>query len=298
MSRQLLTPSPSPPPPVLTPTLPAQINAATRKQHTTLNRLILERLPLALPPRTVDPQLLGRGLGAFAAIFFLFEERWKELIDAVEADDKSLSGTHDAQVRSWLATLVPSGLPRTSRLKQDLEYISARTGTNVNKLIFLQSTLLAEIKQDISARPHILLAYGWVMYMAIFSGGRYIRQQLSSAGVEFWTGTDPCIEFDKDELRGLDLPGFSFLSFDGRDDGEGIKTLFKARLQEAETLLTQQERQDVVHAAQVLFERCIELVSLIDFEIWWRSVGKRIAMAFLGVVCAIWLLFIYWRGRQ
>lgn len=56
----------------------------------------------------------------------MFEEIWEEINDSVEAAEDSLTGTHDAQVQRWLATLIPPGLPRSSRLKADLEYISPK----------------------------------------------------------------------------------------------------------------------------------------------------------------------------
>jgi heme oxygenase len=297
MSTYLPSPSPSPPPPVPTPTLPAHINTATRKQHAELNRLIVNRLPLALPPKTLDPQILSRGLTAFGSIFSVFEYVWYHLEKAVESDDDSLPGTHDAQIKRWLATLRPGELLRYPRLQEDFAYLSDRTGTVVGRPSFIEHWILDAIREDLEAKPHLLLAYGWVMYMAIFSGGRWIRQHLSSAGVEFWTGHDPCMEFEKHELQLLDLPGFSFLSFDGEEDGEDVKSLFKGRLAEAETLLTQQERQEIVEAAQVLFGRCISLVGMLDWEIWWQKTWKKMLLALLCIVAAIGLLYLHWKDN-
>ena len=290
MSGQLLTPSPSPPPPIPTPTLPAQINAATKNQHVVLNRLIVDRLTLALPPKTTDPRLLGHGLAAFAVIFITFEDVWQELSDSIEADDESLSGTHDAQVKMWLATLVPPELLRSARLKEDLNFISNRTCTNVRRGLWAQRTMLKQIHAEICAKPHILVAYIWVMYMAIFSGGRWIRQELSNAGMEFWTGEEPCIELDKHELQQLQLPGFSFLSFEGEEDGEDLKALLKARLAEAETLLTQAERQDVICYAMGLFQRCIQVVDMIDRALWWQEFWEKMPWGMLCMVGVIFLL--------
>jgi heme oxygenase len=291
MSRQLLTPSPSPPPPVPTPTLPAQINAATRKQHTELNRLIIDRLALALPPKASSPLLLGRGFSAFAQLFFMFEKCWKELYDSVEAADTTLSGTHNAQVRRWLATLIPPELVRSARLRQDLEFISSRTGVDVRQpSIFERVDMLDTFRESIRARPHILIAYGWVMYMAIFSGGRWVRQQLANAGVEFWTG-DNLMNVDSTMPQDLDVSGFSFLSFDEEDDGEDLKALFKARLAEAETLLLPHERQDIIIAAQNTFRYCILQVRYLDFALWLEGAWMKILMVLLSIAVAIWAFY-------
>ena len=291
MARQLLTPSPSPPPAVPTPKLPTQINAATREQRIKLKRLIVARLPLALPPNATEPALFGLGLAAFARVYHAFEAAWEQkACDSVA--ENSLTGTHDVQVQRWLATLRPEGLSRSSRLKDDLRYVCWRIGANTKAKTSAQQITWDQMRSEILAKPHILTAYGWVMYMAIFSGGRWMRQQLSNAGLEFWTGQPDYMPREKDELLLLQLPGFSFLSFEGQQDGEDIKALFKARIAEAETLLTQQERQDVITAAQGLFEDCIDLVAILDRAIWWQAVRQRIAVILLGITGTLTLLYL------
>ena len=291
----MFTPPPSPPlPPVPTPTLPAQINAATRKQHTALNRLIVERLPLALPPYASDPRPLGKGLAAFAEIFFIFERVWRELTVFVETHEESLPGTHDVQLRAWLATLRPPGLERSERLIQDLISIADRTGV-FPCAGFVERLRLRDVREEIKAKPHTLLAYGWVMYMATFSGGRWVRQQLANAGEEFWLNDSSILDVGKESFQLLELPGFTFLSFDGSKDGEDIKELFKARLAEAETLLTQQERLEVVQAAQVLFERCIGLVTDLDVLVGLRRIWDRWLLPGLLCIAGVMVLvFLYW----
>ena len=307
MASQLLTPSPSPPAaspiltapvltvptlPVSTPTLPAQINAATRKQHIELNRLIVDRLRLVLPPNAADPALLGIGLAAFAGIYFIFEDAWSELSDSAKTNDRCLSNTHGAEMQRWLATLRPEGLHRSWRLEADLQHISNRTGKHLRSVIPAQRKMLNRMGAEICAKPHVLLAYGWVMYMAIFSGGRWIRQQLTNAGIEFWLSEPDLIDSEKDAATLLDVPGFTFLSFDGEEDGEDIKALFKARLAEAEAILTQQERQEVVAAAKGLFDDCIALVGMLDREIRWRKMWTKLLVAVVCIVAVVALLLL------
>ena len=292
MAAQLPTPSPSPPP-VATPALPAQINAATRKQHVVLNRLIISRLPLALPPRAKSPDLLGRGLAAFAQVFFTFEAAWDEIYSKKKSQSCAY-GPSDDQVREWLSALRPEGLRRSARLESDLKHISNRTGLRLGSASTAQKKMLERMRVETEARPHILVAYGWVMYMAIFSGGRWIREQLANAGNEFWTNEPSYLPLEKESMARFELPGFSFLSFDGDDDGEGIKALFKARLAEAEALLTEDERQDVLSAAQGLFEDCIDLVGMLDRAVWWRQMRTRIPVILLCVAATLFILLLYW----
>ena len=295
MAQQLLTPSPSPPPTAPPPTLPAEINAATRKQHILLNRLIVDRLSLALPPAASDPSVLGHGLAAFARIYFTFEDAWQHIEHAAGNEDTAPSGGHDAQVLRWLSTLRPEGLHRSSRLKEDLQHLSRRTGTQCHSEIPARRNMIRRMQARIDLNPHTLVAYGWVMNMAIFSGGRWIRQQLSAAGTEFWIGRQDYWTIEKHDVRLLELPGFSFLSFDGNEDGEDIKKVFRSRLAEAETLLTQQERHDVVVTAQQLFEDCIALVGELDRETSWQRVWTAVALITVWIVglIVIYLLFRY-----
>lgn len=184
MATHLLTPSPSPPPTVPMPNLSVQINTTTKSQHTRLNRLIMGRLPLALPPNASDPRSYGQGLAVFARIYYAFEAACQQLI--FSAVNGGLSDSNDAQVLHFLLDLRPHGLDRTARLKNDVEFVSNRTGVEVESTLEAQQQqLLDAILHSIREKPHLLIAYGWVLYMAIFIGGRWIRQQLSTAGFEF-----------------------------------------------------------------------------------------------------------------
>ncbi|KAK5117808.1 hypothetical protein LTR85_008783 [Meristemomyces frigidus] len=292
MAMPLPTPAPSPPPEVAHPSISVEINTATRKQHTELNRLIIERLPLGLPPTAQDPSLLGQGLATFAQIFFAFEEVWQSIEDGSHSLNKyDPDKAHEYDVCSTLAFLRPNGLARSERLRRDLEHITKRTGKTA-KLGTYEKALAQRIRDTISSKPHILLAYAWVMYMAIFSGGRWIRQQFDSAGPEFWTGEPHTTPTEKQDRK--DTSGFSFLSFDGEDDGEDLKTDFKARLVDIEVLLTEQERQEVIDTAQELFGHCIELVGELDRRMARRAIGLLLLLAGALTLLFMTILGFYW----
>ncbi|KAK5705999.1 hypothetical protein LTR17_021161 [Elasticomyces elasticus] len=259
------------PDPTAQPSISTEINVATRKQHTELNRLIVERLPLALSsaPRTwrgdKSPALLALGIVAFAQIYFEFEATWAAL-------EQSKEKTADGTTAAWLTHLRPQGLERTPRLRSDVRRLTRTTGVDAGAVLKdpVPDARLLE-------SPHVLIAYAWVMYMAIFSGGRWIRQQLAEAGPDF-------------EL--------AFLSFDGDEDGEDVKRDFKARLLHAEDLMTKQERQDVIEEAQRLFDRCIAVVYELDRQVRWqytRRVATRAAVALC--VVALFFCIMDWFGR-
>lgn len=295
MADHLPTPTPSPPPDATHPSISAQINAVTRKQHTELNRLIIDRLPLALPPNASDPALLGQGLAAFAQIFFAFEESWQQIEDGSHPLNKyDPDRAHEYDVCSNLAFLRPNGLVRSPRLRRDLEHIAKRTKKNVRQGAF-EKKLAQQVRDTVNAKPHMLIAHAWVMYMAIFSGGRWIRQQFAGAGKEFWTGEPQTVPSEKNEKTEVqNLPGFSFLSFEGDQDGEDIKAEFKTRLAEAETMLTAEERQDVVQAAQELFEQCIGLVGELDRKVARQKVDLLALIALMLALLLVAMLGLYW----
>lgn len=138
------------------------------------------------------------------------------------------------------------------------------------------------ISETAAAKPWVLIAYAWVFYMAIFSGGRWIRSELQNAGHEFWldldgkaagsekeSSSEEEVDEEDDEVVLVDseeetsLP-LSFLDFPGEEDGEDIKRDFKARLLSAEEILTPEQREDIAQEAKEIFQYSIRLVEELD----------------------------------
>lgn len=295
----LPTPTVTPPPPqsaAAPPELPVAINTATRKQHTELNRLIIDRIPLALPPTTRSPKVYALGLAAFAQIYLAFEHALDDLErsqDAADNDQNPTDTVHQLEIKAWLSTLRPASLKRSSRLKRDLQYLPE---LDRSAFASLDDEITSHILALTAAKPHTLVAYTWVMYMAIFSGGRWIRSQLASAEPEFWTAhtnAGPALA----EKTPLGMPGFSFLSFDGEQDGEDIKVEYKKRLAEGESLLSAQEREDITQASQELFERCIQIVKKLDVEVRKQHImSQLLPVAFVAAL--IFFALAYYRFRS
>ncbi|KAI6084788.1 hypothetical protein F4821DRAFT_166929 [Hypoxylon rubiginosum] len=198
------------------------INVATRSVHTKLNKLIIMRLRLALPPQADDASNYVQGLLHITPIYQTFESLWQDILDAdpvdtprepaaaaddedkqedtnsedSEASDDSQPPTACSRIHLLLFQLRSEKMLRTSALRRDL---AALTGWSDAVLaeqldeIVSESPLLTEfvqhIKKAVAKRPHVLLAYAWVLYMALFSGGRFIRASLErvDAASPFWT---------------------------------------------------------------------------------------------------------------
>jgi heme oxygenase len=257
-----------------------------RTLHTSLNRLITSRLPLALPPHTPDPTLYATGLLHFAHIFLTFESLWADLLHSQPHDASApfspllsylLVNPYDSpslftatlgaptppspDLAAFLQTLRPKGLIRSVRLKRDLEYLLDVHPTDLEVLLATYpgdkvAEFCTHIRKAVNEKPWVLVSYAWCFYMAIFSGGRWIRGGLLNAPPGFWP--------EQGQEEGLEDRGLSLWHFPGEHDGEDIKAAFKDRLLGAETLFSPDERVDIIEEAKNIFRLCATLVEELD----------------------------------
>ena len=165
-----------------------------------------------------------------------------------------------------LQTVRPRGLLRSARLKRDLEYLLRLNTTDLEVVLAKYpgdkvADFCAHIRKTVHERPWTLLSYAWCFYMAVFSGGRWIRAGLLRAGPDFWQA---CETSDRLQPSALSDRGLSFWHFPGHFDGEDIKVEFKAHLAAAETLFTADERVDIIEEAKNIFQLCASLVQELD----------------------------------
>lgn len=304
-----------------------------------MNRLILTRLPLALPPYTSNPSTYVSGLLHIAPIYSTFEGLWatnlsssqlpttipegdrdvcdpdQPLVDATTTPFLSPTSTeapilHSPKIcgrtHSLLTHLHLPGLLRTGRLLADIRVLANIPDHKIDSRLAEiacsgpLSEFLAHTRAAVEASPHVLLAYAWVLYMALFSGGRYLRAALKEAGGDgtaFWDrASSPIRPYSIDDSfvpprstsrthspsesstastrpRPADhspsrpsrsAAGLQFFNFVGSQDGEDLKTEFKKRIAEAEMLLTTREKDDVVLEAEHIFTYMIKLVHQLD----------------------------------
>ena len=219
------------------------INAATRSLHTPLNRQILFLLPLALPPEARTPFLYAYGISHFLPIYGAFESSFRSFL---------LSSFVSPRMGALLRKLHLPELERSDRLERDIEQIFSRHevkgGWRVGKGSE-QQAFLEHIRLSTTEKPYLLIAHTWIFYMALFSGGRYLRSRLRSAGSEFWRAKE------EEELP------LTFWTFsDGTNDGEDLKRLYKARVVDLSSSLTHRERQEIVAEAVEIMRWMLRLV--------------------------------------
>ncbi|OLN84436.1 Heme-binding protein HMX1 [Colletotrichum chlorophyti] len=310
--------------------LSESIAAATRSVHAKLNKLIIARLPLAIPPHASDPSIYVSGLLHIAPIYITFESLWKAIVESTfqpgvaqfgepRFDNGPLGANgltptsnveplpeHRAAVcertRSILNSLYFPGLMRSDRLRSDIASLTGWSPEMVDEQLraVSESGRLADftmhVKRMIEKKPHVLLAYAYILFMALFAGGRFIRATLESAGSEFWDQVPAPIPPSQTACRArspledapitaagpVDLSRggrgtgdvgakhsrhslpLSFFHFATVLDGEDLKKEFKKRLAEAESILTAHEKHDVVQEAVCIFDSMLLLVSQLD----------------------------------
>jgi heme oxygenase len=243
-----------------------EINAATRSDfhnsypketkltflrplHTTLNRFILSFLPLSLPPHTLSPHLYAHGISPILPIYSAFESSLNHALS---------SSTTPPRTRNILFHLHIPALERTQRLTSDLALLNPSHSptpppphTNPSSPPNLRS-FLHHISNSTSQKPYLIIAYTHLLYLALFSGGRYLRSQLRVANTQSWRlGPSPDLD--------PDAP-LQFWCFDGDEDGEDLKAEFKARVKGLEGELTSEKRREIVQEGVEIMRRMVGVV--------------------------------------
>jgi hypothetical protein len=280
--------------------LAESIAIATRGIHARLNKLIISRLPLALPPHADDSLVYASGLLHIAPIYTTFESLWRDIIlepvkdgqEDAASEPKYCRTMVSDELRETLVVLYAEGLARADRLIVDLQSMTGWTEAATREQLALVSRtghlaeVISHIRRAINNKPHVLLAYSYIMYMALFAGGRFIRATLESAGKDFW-GKTGCGEvpmprqYDHRDIFGTvgkepeQQPDNAFRSshgsaplrffhFDTPQDGEDLKRNFKQTLADREGILSYQEKHDVVQEAICIFENMVLVVAQLD----------------------------------
>ena len=333
--------------------LSESMNAATRAVHAKLNKLVISRLSLALPPKAEDASNYVSGLLHITPIYIAFESLWNNILQSATRDDEgddvdedeanrdpfaaaaavlaqpcnicdpdttpsepmdlqTLPGILDYEgpaassglasvsalqprMRTVLTALRVPGLARAAALQRDVVALTGWSRHTVAEHLddAAESPVLAEflhhVRHAVAARPHVLVAYAWVLYMALFSGGRVIRASLERVHPAFWVpawasaSPTSARRHSEAEDEGAGGPPLRFFSFDtagastehengdahaGADanggDGEALKATFKRRLAETEGLLTADERDDVADEALAIFVFLVRVVEELD----------------------------------
>lgn len=208
------------------------INEATADQHAALEELVMSHFKQCLYPATSTPLLYAEGLSYFLIIF-----RNLELV---------LQHNND---------LYDPRLVRTDRLnadvmciKQDFHVTERRTRFGEQEWTTVLKDFDKRMGEQLLKMPHLLLAYAWVLYLAIFSGGRYMKASLQLSFRDAWLQRiDESKHHDAEDYLRFWIFG------DNSQENEEIRSSFKSRFEAvAETLSTQQQHEVVIEAGAIM----------------------------------------------
>ena len=195
------------------------------------------------------------GFSCYAEMYLGFEAAWTELtnveygLGTIGCTRHTEDHEYNARIAKLGTLLAVEGLPRTARIEADIKRLRSDPATARLVTDWPLGKTYEDIRCRIINAPHKLLAYAWVLYSALFNGGHFIRRQLLKAGPEFWGLSD------EEDITSFPEP----LSFWSVNDDPAFRDQFKSRANEAGSLLTADERQDVVEESVSILCRCKEL---------------------------------------
>lgn len=245
------------------PTLFLQLRAAIRVDHAVLNKAIFGRFPDCVPPKADDAYLYVAGMTVFGQIYYAIEDCWDRLLDAsAESEDM-------VRYQEMLTRLRTPLLARSQKLRNDLAFIEkeilpASAAPFLDEMRNRGGVFNKRISDAIMENPAVLLAYAWVMYLALFNGGRWMAEELVAAGAKFWRQDGDAESYSEDVL--------SFWFFDdhspkdNRQHGETVKEDFCRRFDHAAELVVEAEQDLVVEESRRLFRLCVEMVDFLNAQ--------------------------------
>ncbi|KUI64293.1 hypothetical protein VM1G_11102 [Cytospora mali] len=294
------------------------INAAILSSHTKINRLILDRMPRAVPPQTDNPSTYITGLLHFGAVYVAFESLWQNIlgihteiapIPYIYPFSSDLSHSYGTpqiteRTRHILETMYWPNMLRYARIKADIRTMTGWPQHVVDEQIRSVGTtgrlakFLAHVQDSVNQKPHLLLAYVYSLYLALLSGGSYIRTELVYLKAVFWkavptpikpnmvpcnrapsspqmlkhheTFDDHSSDYVADRTDVSFKMPLEFLDFNPplgenpRRQTKDLKAEFKRRFTDAEQALTEPERKDIIKESVAIFQHLETLVGQLD----------------------------------
>ncbi|KAI5807031.1 hypothetical protein EDC01DRAFT_700007 [Geopyxis carbonaria] len=251
------------------PNLSQAMNNATRDLHDSINLLIMSRFASCLQhPRGYT--LYREGLLSYYHIYLAFEGIYTSLL--------SSPTSMPPHTRAALTALSDARLARAPALAADLAYLffdtpggfdAARDAAAARPQV---AAYVRHIETVCRARPHTLVAYAHVYYMALFAGGKILRRQLQGAA-GFVPVHGPASDADMAVRCATNLFQFPV----AEEEREGLRTRFKEAMGLVEELLTEGERAEVVQEAREVFKWNGVLVGELD------AVCRPLAVGALGL---------------
>jgi len=231
------------------PSLSQAINASTKDLHDSVNVLVVQRFMLGLR----DYRLYREGIRSFYHVYSAFERTWAKLL-------ANPSGIQP-HVYTALQALYDPRLSRASAIALDLTYMygtnefdpeSAPTTKEVQACV-------AHIEKTLQEKPHLVIAYAHIYFMALFAGGKILLRQLF-ATKDFFPVNPPAGTYEEAMAFGTNM--FMFPVEKGKE--ESLRAKFKDAMETVEGGFSEEEKTEIIQEARAIFKWNERLVLELD----------------------------------
>ncbi|KAK5993618.1 hypothetical protein PT974_07052 [Cladobotryum mycophilum] len=282
-------------PSILDTPLANDIVKSTRKVHAEVNKLVVARLPLALPLEPLIRALMPpacctwppstQPLRPYGNISLTSRPKAKKISCSLARMRGDVSTEPrpvvNERVYAILERIYIPGLVRSSRLKAD---ICDMTGWSPQvydeQLKNISETgevakLIAHIKEIIHDKPYILISYSYLIagndFWSAVPGPIKPTMQPCEQNTIPMSEREPASLLSPDEIaqsgeksHAEHVVPMRFLHFGTLEDGEDLKREYKEKLFDVEENLTPEERQEIIEESRAIFERIALIIGQLD----------------------------------
>lgn len=178
-----------------------------------------------------DYKLYREGILSFYYVYRTFEAVWAELLK-----DASALPPH---IYAALVAVSDPRIARASAIADDLTYLFGKDSFSAAQEPDTpqRRAVVEHIASAIRAKPHVLLSYTHIYYMALFAGGKVICRQILHQK-DFFPVHPPASTDDEAKLYATNM--FIFPVESGKE--EGLRKKFKDAMADVEETLSEQEK--------------------------------------------------------
>ncbi|KAF8534113.1 hypothetical protein BDD12DRAFT_757981 [Trichophaea hybrida] len=221
-----------------------------RDLHDSVNVLVVQRFMLGLR----DYRLYREGILSFYHVYAAFERTWANLLS-------NPTGIQP-HIYTALRALSDPRLSRAPGIALDLAYMYGAEGFDPEcapETTEVQACVV-HIEKTLHEKPHLMVAYAHIYYMALFAGGKILLRQLFAAK-DFFPINPPAGSYDEAMAFGTNM--FMFPSVE-KGKAESLRVKFKDAMETVEEAFSEEEKTEIIQEARAIFKWNERLVLELD----------------------------------
>ncbi|ODV63680.1 Hmx1p [Ascoidea rubescens DSM 1968] len=281
-----------------------RINFETRKNHNKIDKTISVKLLIAL----TDYRIWRQGLQIFYHMFKNIEILINNELDTLAlsegktdikypnsdafrfSPDQIQNIDKDLRVASILYQFFDPKMYRAQNLRNDLLVFYNNKDSFESPMHLEQKKFVQHLYSTFQEKPHVLIAYCHVLYLALFAGGKLIRSSILKS-----TGLFPDIEGkSKNEVVQM---ATTFFKFDVLDENY-FKIRYKTNYELSTRLaLTEQEKLDIIEESKYIFDTIYNCVKELEVYNTHRFNTKFKKMGYNAALFILFILFLLYIRR-